>query len=41
VVDEDKRALRQGGVLQDIAPTILGMLRVGQPKEMTGRDLRQ
>ena len=41
VVDEEKRPLRSGGALQDIAPTILGMMRVDQPKEMTGRDLRQ
>ena len=40
VVDEEKRVLRDGGALQDIAPTILGMLDVKQPKEMTGRDLR-
>jgi 2,3-bisphosphoglycerate-independent phosphoglycerate mutase len=40
VVDEEQHPLRSGGALQDIAPTILGMLRVGQPKEMTGRDLR-
>jgi 2,3-bisphosphoglycerate-independent phosphoglycerate mutase len=40
VMDEDKRPLRPGGALQDIAPTILGMLHVSQPKEMTGRDLR-
>jgi len=40
VVDEEKRKLRSGGALQDIAPTILGMLQVGQPKEMTGHDLR-
>ena len=40
VVDEDKRPLRAGGALQDIAPTILGMFGVAQPKEMTGRDLR-
>jgi 2,3-bisphosphoglycerate-independent phosphoglycerate mutase len=40
VVDEEKRALRTGGALQDIAPTILGMLHVPQPGEMTGRDLR-
>ncbi len=40
VVDEDKRRLRSGGALQDIAPTILGMLHVAQPKEMTGHDLR-
>src|SRR5262249_41740165 len=41
VVDEEKRPLRTGGALQDIAPTILGMLHVAQPKEMTGRDLRE
>jgi 2,3-bisphosphoglycerate-independent phosphoglycerate mutase len=40
VIDEERRALRTGGALQDIAPTILGMLHVAQPKEMTGRDLR-
>jgi 2,3-bisphosphoglycerate-independent phosphoglycerate mutase len=40
VVDEEKRPLRTGGSLRDIAPTILGMLKVSQPKEMTGRDLR-
>jgi len=40
VVDEEKRPLRPGGALQDIAPTILGMFGVSQPKEMTGRDLR-
>ena len=41
VIDEERRPLRGGGALQDISPTILGMLRVAQPKEMTGRDLRQ
>ncbi len=41
VVDEERRPLRTGGALQDIAPTILGMFGVSQPKEMTGRDLRQ
>jgi len=33
-------ALRQGGSLQDISPTVLGMLGFDQPKEMTGHDLR-
>jgi 2,3-bisphosphoglycerate-independent phosphoglycerate mutase len=33
-------ALRAGGALCDVGPTILGMLGVGQPREMTGRDLR-
>jgi 2,3-bisphosphoglycerate-independent phosphoglycerate mutase len=32
--------LRQGGALQDIAPTVLGLLGVEQPREMQGRDLR-
>jgi 2,3-bisphosphoglycerate-independent phosphoglycerate mutase len=41
VVDEEKRPLRSDGSLQDIAPTILGMMHVDQPKEMTGRDLRK
>ena len=41
VVDEEKRPLRQGGALQDIAPTILGMLHVDPPNEMTGHDLRK
>jgi 2,3-bisphosphoglycerate-independent phosphoglycerate mutase len=40
VVDEEKRPLRSGGSLQDIAPTVLAMFGVPQPKEMTGRDLR-
>jgi 2,3-bisphosphoglycerate-independent phosphoglycerate mutase len=40
VVDEDQRPLSPGGALQDIAPTILAMFHVPQPKEMTGRDLR-
>ena len=32
--------LRADGALQDISPTILGMLEIPQPKEMTGHDLR-
>jgi 2,3-bisphosphoglycerate-independent phosphoglycerate mutase len=40
VVDEERRPLRSGGALQDIAPTVLGMMHVVQPEEMTGRDLR-
>jgi 2,3-bisphosphoglycerate-independent phosphoglycerate mutase len=40
VVDEERRALRPDGALQDIAPTVLGMMGVAPPKEMTGRDLR-
>jgi len=33
-------ALRPDGALQDISPTVLGMLGIPQPKEMTGHDLR-
>ncbi|GAB4459099.1 MAG: 2,3-bisphosphoglycerate-independent phosphoglycerate mutase [Elainellaceae cyanobacterium] len=32
-------ALRDGGILADIAPTILEILRIPQPAEMTGRSL--
>ncbi|MGH9343232.1 MAG: 2,3-bisphosphoglycerate-independent phosphoglycerate mutase [Terriglobia bacterium] len=32
--------LRQGGALADVAPTLLGIMGAGQPKEMDGRDLR-
>jgi 2,3-bisphosphoglycerate-independent phosphoglycerate mutase len=40
LVDESRGALRQGGALQDISPTILGYLGEKQPKEMSGKDLR-
>jgi 2,3-bisphosphoglycerate-independent phosphoglycerate mutase len=39
VVDEARRPLRPQGALQDIAPTLLGLFGISQPKEMTGRDL--
>ena len=32
--------LRSGGALRDIAPTLLGILGVPQPPDMTGGDLR-
>ena len=38
LVDDAKgMRLREGGSLRDIAPTMLGMLGVEEPKEMTGR----
>jgi 2,3-bisphosphoglycerate-independent phosphoglycerate mutase len=40
VTGDDKAQLRPGGALQDIAPTLLSILGVPQPAEMTGRDLR-
>lgn len=43
LIDEDARGLklRTGGALEDVAPTMLGLLGVEQPAEMTGRDLRE
>jgi 2,3-bisphosphoglycerate-independent phosphoglycerate mutase len=38
--DEPRLPLRADGSLRDIAPTILGVLGLAQPPEMTGRDLR-
>ncbi|HEX4934916.1 MAG TPA: 2,3-bisphosphoglycerate-independent phosphoglycerate mutase, partial [Gemmatimonadaceae bacterium] len=41
VLDPDgDRPLRAGGALCDVGPTILGMLGIEQPSEMTGRSLR-
>ena len=42
VVSEDARrfSLRPDGSLQDISPTVLGMLGIAEPREMTGHDLR-
>jgi 2,3-bisphosphoglycerate-independent phosphoglycerate mutase len=34
-------ALRAGGALCDVAPTVLGLLGLEQPADMTGHDLRQ
>jgi 2,3-bisphosphoglycerate-independent phosphoglycerate mutase len=40
VVDPDgDRPMRAGGALCDVGPTILRMLEIEQPMEMTGRDL--
>jgi 2,3-bisphosphoglycerate-independent phosphoglycerate mutase len=33
-------SLRPGGSLRDISPTVLGLLKMGQPKDMTGGNLR-
>jgi 2,3-bisphosphoglycerate-independent phosphoglycerate mutase len=37
---DDRRPLASGGALKDVAPTILGLMKIRIPKEMTGRDLR-
>jgi len=38
--DGRRFTLKPDGALQDIAPTMLGILGIPQPKEMTGHDLR-
>jgi 2,3-bisphosphoglycerate-independent phosphoglycerate mutase len=38
--DGKRFALRKDGALQDISPTVLGLLGIPQPKQMTGKDLR-
>ena len=43
LIDEESLGvkLREGGALEDVAPTLLGLLDVEKPPEMTGRDLRE
>ena len=43
LVDEDSIGvkLRDEGALEDVAPTMLGLLGLEQPQEMTGKDLRE
>lgn len=40
VTEDDRLQMRANGALQDIAPTLLGVLNVPEPPEMTGKDLR-
>jgi 2,3-bisphosphoglycerate-independent phosphoglycerate mutase len=39
-VRSEARSLRAGGSLRDVAPTVLHLLGIEPPAEMTGRDLR-
>ncbi len=39
-VGSGESPLRSGGSLQDVGPTVLGLLGIDPPAEMTGRDLR-
>lgn len=43
LIDEESIGvkLRGGGALEDVAPTMLGLLGLEKPSEMTGRDLRE
>ncbi len=38
--DASKHVLRPGGSLRDLSPTVLGMLGIERPNQMTGGDLR-
>ena len=39
LVSEEKHKLREGGCLADVAPTLLELMGIPQPKEMTGKSL--
>src|SRR5699024_3860905 len=39
IVTKDGITLRDGGILADLAPTMLDLLQVEQPVEMTGKSL--
>lgn len=39
VINGETKKLRAGGILADIAPTILDIIELEQPKEMTGKSL--
>jgi len=44
LISEDSLGVKlraEGGALQDVAPTMLGLLGIEKPAEMTGRDLRE
>jgi 2,3-bisphosphoglycerate-independent phosphoglycerate mutase len=40
LIGDYRGRLREGGSLRDVAPTVLGMLGLPKPPEMTGEDLR-
>jgi 2,3-bisphosphoglycerate-independent phosphoglycerate mutase len=39
IVTAEGLTLREGGILADVAPTVLDLLGIEQPAEMTGRSL--
>jgi 2,3-bisphosphoglycerate-independent phosphoglycerate mutase len=41
VSDENVKGLKSGGALKDLSPTILGIMGIPKPAEMTGEDLRE
>ncbi|CAM4254977.1 2,3-bisphosphoglycerate-independent phosphoglycerate mutase [Lacicoccus alkaliphilus] len=41
IVTREGVAVRDGGILADLAPTLLDLMEISQPREMTGRSLIQ
>ena len=41
LTEDDKLRLKPNGSLRDVAPTLLGILGLAEPGEMTGHDLRE
>ena len=41
IVTVEGLRLRDGGILADVAPTVLALLGIEQPAEMTGRSLHR
>lgn len=41
IVTQEGLTLREGGILADIAPTLLDLLQLPKPQEMTGKSLIQ
>ena len=39
VITADRGPLRDGGILADVAPTVLALLGIEQPEGMTGKNL--
>ena len=39
LVSDEKHKIREGGCLADVAPTLLELMGISQPKEMTGKSL--
>jgi 2,3-bisphosphoglycerate-independent phosphoglycerate mutase len=39
ILTKEGAELREGGILGDLAPTVLDLLNVAKPKEMTGQTL--
>jgi 2,3-bisphosphoglycerate-independent phosphoglycerate mutase len=41
IVTADVGELREGGILADVAPTVLALMEQEQPAEMTGKALQK